>query len=132
METSEAELQAWITPKLLWVHQKLAQKRALVRDVHPPEFVSGESIFYRGRSYRLRIVERSAVPLRFDGDLFELSRDATPKAAEHFQRWYMAEGAAWLRSRSTELERLRGQTGSKIVVGDLGFRWGSCGENGTL
>ena len=71
-------------------------------------------------------------PLRFDGEWFELRLSATPKAAQHFQRWFMDEGAAWLRSRSSELERLSGQTSSKVIVRDLGFRWGSCGKNRTL
>jgi len=132
LDTSEAELRKWATSKLLWVHQKLAQKQALVRNVHLPEFVSGESVFYLGRSYRLRIVEKARIPLQFDGDWFELRRGATPKAAEHFQRWYTAEGVALLRTRSADLERLSGQTASRVIVGDLGYRWGSCGKNGTL
>jgi predicted metal-dependent hydrolase len=57
--TPDNELQSWVSGKLLWVHQKLAQKRDMMRDVHPPEFVSGESIFYLGRSYRLRIVDKA-------------------------------------------------------------------------
>ncbi len=98
----------------------------------PPEFVSGESIFYLGRSYRLRIVDNACAPLRFDGEWFELRRNATPKAAQYFQRWFMDEGAGRLRSRSAELERRSGQTSSRVIVRDLGYRWGSCGKNRTL
>jgi predicted metal-dependent hydrolase len=94
--------------------------------------VSGESIFYLGRSHRLKIVERARTPLRFCGEWFELRRNATPNAAHHFKKWYIGDGAAWLRSRSADLERLSGQTSSRVIVGDLGFRWGSCGKNGTL
>jgi hypothetical protein len=130
--TPDQELRTWVNSKLLWVHQKLAQKREMVRDVHPPEFVSGESIFYLGRSYRLRITDKARTPLRFTGDWFELRSDAASKAAQYFQRWFMDEGAAWLRSRSTELERLSGQTSSKVIVRDLGYRWGSCGKKRTL
>jgi predicted metal-dependent hydrolase len=132
LATQDAELRQWVAPKLLWVHQKLAQKRSMVRGVHPPEFVSGESIFYLGRSYRLKVVDWARVPLRFDGEWFELRRSVTPEAADHFQQWYTDEGAAWLRVRSAYLERLSGQTSSRVIVGDLGFRWGSCGKNGIL
>lgn len=132
LDVPEAELRRWVMSKLLWVHQRLAQKHSLVRDVHSPEFVSGESIFYLGNSYRLRVIESAHIPLRFDGVWFELARSATPRGAEHFQKWYIAEGAAWLRTRSSDLERLSGQTASRIIVGDLGFRWGSCGKNGIL
>lgn len=131
-DISEPDVRRWVTGKLLWVHQKLAKKQALIRNVHPPEFVSGESIFYLGRSYRLRVVDRCRTPLVFDGEWFELRRSATSKAPEHFQRWYVAEGAEWLRARSADLERHSGQSAHNVVVGDLGFRWGSCGKNGTL
>jgi len=131
-DASENEIREWVCGKLLWVHQKLAKKQSFADNVHPPEFVSGESIFYLGRSYRLRIVDRGSVPLRFDGEWFALRRRSASRAAEHFRQWYVDEGVSWLRSRSSELERLSGQSGSKVVVGDLGFRWGSCGKNGTL
>lgn len=130
--TPEAELRVWVASKLLWVHQKLAQKRETVRNVYAPEFVSGESIFYLGRSYRLRIIDKSRESLRFDGEWFELKRNATPKAARHFQRWFTDEGGVWLRVRSTELERRSGQAAKKVIVRDLGYRWGSCGKNRTI
>ncbi|MFG0243611.1 MAG: M48 family metallopeptidase [Phycisphaerales bacterium JB054] len=131
-ETPESELSAWISSKLLWVHQKLAQKKALIGTVHPPEFVSGESIFFLGRSYRLRVVDRARSPLQLDGEWFLLRASSRSKAANHFQQWYMEQGECWLKERSRELERLTGQSPSTVVVGDLGFRWGSCGRNGAL
>lgn len=131
-ETPDSELSHWISSKLLWVHQKLAQKRALVGTVHPPEFVSGESIFFLGRSYRLRVVESARAPLQLDGEWFVLRARSRAKAAAHFQRWYIDHGASWLKERSRDLERLTGQTPSMVVVGDLGFRWGSCGRNRAL
>jgi len=131
-DATEADLRDWVATKLLWVHQKLAKKRAFAGQVHPPEFVSGESIFYLGRSYRLRVVEKARTPLRLHDNWFELKAASRSKAPLHFQQWYMDNGAAWLRARATDLERLSGQVCSKITVGDLGFRWGSCGKNGTL
>ncbi len=34
--TPECEVRTWVSSKLLWVHQKLGQKREMLRDVHPP------------------------------------------------------------------------------------------------
>jgi len=132
VDTAESELKKWVSGKLLWVHQKLAQKRDMAGEVYPPEFVSGESIYYLGRSYRLRIVNQSDTPLRLDDDWFVLSRDAQLEAATHFRHWFIDQGGEWLRSRSKELERVTGRSPKDISVRDLGFRWGSCGRNGTL
>lgn len=129
---SETEIREWVGGKLLWVHKKLAQKQGLAREVHPPAFVSGESIFYLGRSFRLRIVDRASVPLRLHGDWFELRRRSVTRADTHFRQWFIDEGTEWLRARSADLERLSGQHVTRVVVSDLGFRWGSCGKNGAL
>lgn len=131
-EATEAEIRDWVSGKLLWVHKKLAQKQGLARAVHPPEFVSGESIFYLGRSFRLRLVDRASVPLRLNGDWFELRSRSASHADRHFRQWFIDEGTEWLRGRSADLERLSGQQGTRVIVSDLGFRWGSCGKNGTL
>lgn len=132
VDALEGEIREWVGGKLLWVHKKLVQKRGLAREVHPPEFVSGESIFYLGRSFRLRIVDRASVPLRLNGVWFELRRRSANRADAHFRQWFIDEGTEWLRARSADLERLSGQRGTRVIVSDLGFRWGSCGKNGSL
>lgn len=46
-----------ICDKLVWVHQKIADKRtAIDEDVfRRPEFVDGEGFYYFGRHYRLKL-----------------------------------------------------------------------------
>jgi predicted metal-dependent hydrolase len=132
LSTLDSELQRWAASKLIWIHKKLAQKSAMLKDLHLPEFVSGESIFYLGRSYRLRIVDTAVTPVRFDSEWFELECHAAATAAAHFEKWYLERGTTWLRARSAELERLSGQAASGVIVKDLGFRWGSCGKNRML
>lgn len=129
---SEAELHKWVEKKLLWVHQKLLRKEEYGRRAHQLEMVSGESIAYLGQNYRLRIVKDQPTPLHFDGQWFSLRKKDRREAPRYFQLWYQDVGAEWLNERVKFWEPRVGITASKIVVGDLGFRWGSCGKNDAL
>lgn len=129
---SEAELQNWVSQKLLWVHQKLLRKEKYSQGINRLEVVSGESIAYLGQNYRLKIVKKQSVPLRFDGQWFSLRERDRLEAPGHFQRWYQDTGTEWLKERVRLWEPKAGIAASKIMVSDLGFRWGSCGKNGVL
>jgi predicted metal-dependent hydrolase len=73
-ETSDAkDLARWTRSKLLWVHGKLANKAEVAPRVRQPEFVSGESFSYLGRSYRLKVAHEAKESLRIDGRNFLLS-----------------------------------------------------------
>ena len=50
------ELRRWVESKLLWVHRKLLAKEAYAGAPGVLEAVSGETIPYLGRNYRLKLV----------------------------------------------------------------------------
>ncbi len=127
-----SELTRWTRSKLLWVHRKLLDKAEVVPTVREPEFVSGESFSYLGRSYRLKIVRGSKDSLRFDGKNFLLSGSARARAADSFRRWYIQTGRQWLHERVELLSRRLGVKPERVDVRDLGYRWGSCGRKGVV
>jgi len=129
---SEDELRRWVRRKMVWVHQKLALKEELAGSAQHPDFVSGESIFYLGRNYRLKLVDDQDEPLHFDGQWFFLRRKDRHDAPQHFRQWYLDAGTQWLCKRVGAWESRAGATPSRLSVGDLGFRWGSCGKNHVL
>lgn len=117
-----------------WVYTKLAEKDLLFRRVFRKEFVSGEGFHYLGRSYRLLLVDAadSTSPLRLHQGRFQLRRDALPRAREHFVRWYTEHGRPWIERRVGLFADRIGVAPPRVVVRDLGYRWGSCGGGGTL
>lgn len=130
--TDEEELRRWVHGKLLWVYRKLALKEELGGPTRQSEFVSGESLYYLGRNYRLKLVDEQQSPLRFDGHWFLLRREDTTEAHQHFRQWYQATGLQWLKRRVNFWQPKAGSVPAGIRVGELGFRWGSCGKNGVL
>ena len=125
------DLSRWIHSKLLWVHRKLALKSEFAIRGRNPEYVSGESFMYLGKRYRLRLLSDQRQDLRFDGTSFLLRCNAQP-ADELFRRWYIQSGRRWLKRRLPSLYRLTGVSPSRVVVRDLGFRWGSCGRDNSI
>jgi predicted metal-dependent hydrolase len=126
------ELARWTRSKLLWVHRKLLDKSGTLPRARNPEFVSGESFSYLGRSYRLKVIRGADESLRFDGKNFLLSATARSQATDHFRRWYVQIGRLWLRERVNLLSRKVGVAAARVDVRDLGYRWGSCGKNGAV
>jgi predicted metal-dependent hydrolase len=126
------ELTRWTRSKLLWVHRKLLDKTGALPRVRQPEFVSGESFTYLGKSYRLKVIRGAVESLRFDGKKFLLNATAQSKATDHFRRWYIQTGRMWLRERVNLLSRKLGVAPARVDVRDLGYRWGSCGKNGVV
>ncbi|MFP4049787.1 MAG: M48 family metallopeptidase [Desulfovermiculus sp.] len=129
---TEAELYQWIEKKLLWVHRKLLQKREHSPQIHQHKPVSGENILYLGQNYRLKIVPQQDQPLQFDGQWFYLREKDRLQVAKHFQKWFQKTGQKWLSDRVVYWEPRAGASASRIVVRDLGYRWGSCGKNKVL
>jgi predicted metal-dependent hydrolase len=125
-EITSNELVRNIKQKLLWVHRQLAKKNGTLSAVSKPEFVSGESFSFLGRSYRLQLVVSQRQPIRFDGEHFLLRKDARAQAEEHFRRWYRINGLPWLERRVHLLVNRVGVTPTNVRVRELGYRWGSC------
>lgn len=125
-------LKRWARSKQLWVHRKMAMKAELAARAREPEFVTGESFCYLGRSYRLTIVRTQDERLRFDGSRFTLRRDSRDAAENLFREWYVQTGKKWILARVAALAPKLGVHPAKVEVRDLGFRWGSCGRTGTL
>ncbi len=125
-------MEDFVRDKRFWIYTKLAEKDLLARPVGQKQMVSGEGFPYLGRSYRLLLVERQAVPLSLERGRFRLRRADAAVGRDHFIRWYRAHARPWLKRRvAGHAPRLQVQVANVRVL-DLGFRWGSCGHGGTV
>ena len=134
--TKRDVMKAFGEEKSFWVHTKLAEKGLFFRPAREREYVTGESFYYLGRNYRLLIVnvgsDAEEPTLKLHEGRFKLRRDQLDNAANHFRNWYITRGQRWLARRVEGLIKRIGASPRRIVVRDLGFRWGSCSRDGTL
>jgi len=124
--------------KSLWVHTKLAEREMLFRPRRQREFVTGESFYYLGRSYRLLIVRANGEaadpsrPLCLHEGRFKLHAGALGEAIKHFRAWYTAHLTPWIKRRVDRFAPRVGVKPKRTLVQDLGYRWASCTPAGTL
>jgi predicted metal-dependent hydrolase len=120
--------------KYRWIYSKLAQKEMFFKPPHSKDFVDGESFYYLGHSYRLRLISPIAntPPLELRNGRFLLREDEVERGEMHFINWYIKQGQSWLRQRVEVFVHRVDAVPEGIKVQSLGFRWGSCGRNKML
>jgi len=123
--------------KKVWILNHVAEKQILLKSVREREFVSGESFYYLGRPYRLRVVPDDSWTYKgrglvLDEGRFHITKSDAKRARELFVAWYTEEARQWLADRVDGLAVRIGAKPSATVVRDLGYRWGSCTSKGLL
>lgn len=131
------------------VQQRL-QKRApwIARQVdffqqyHPPQperrYVSGETHYYLGRQYRLKVRPADKPKVRLIGRFFEVEvpqPDDRAKVKKLMLQWYDKHSRDWLANRiQLHLPTIRnlGAPEPEISFRRMRKRWGSCSRNGDI
>ncbi|WP_405160869.1 M48 family metallopeptidase [Nocardia sp. NBC_01499] len=113
-----------------WIYDKLEVRveDAALRPVK--QFVTGEGFLYLGRNYRLRIVDEVPVPVGLVRGRILLRRDCLDRAQEELIAWYRHRGGSWLPKRAESWAQRMQAPLENVAVRRLGYRWGSCNQNG--
>lgn len=135
---SDKQIRAAVNRRARWIHGHLAAFRIRRAHVLPREYVSGESLLYLGRRYRLKVVPKAARPVsvRLQGGYIEVTLPArSPEVVrEALNHWYRE------RARLVFLERLEALASSlrwmrtvpPVRLRIMKVQWGSCSPGGRL
>ena len=129
--TPEDKIRRVIEVKRLWLYQKVNHEKKYPPERRRKEFVSGETILYLGRNYRLEITENNLPGVQFHWR-FLLSRKNQPNAARLFRQWYQARSQERLPNRAKYFAEAMGVAFKKVLVSDMRVRWGSCTPSSNL
>ena len=129
---SDEEAQAFAESRLIWIHTKLGERELFQRPAGEKEIVNGEGFFFLGESYRLMLIENQGEPLLVDGEMFLMSSDASEDGRAQFIKWYTQQGQEWLSERVRSIQAHFLVDVPEIRVMDLGNRWGSCSQDGSI
>jgi len=113
----------WIRAKLQEIQNKPKPKAK--------EFVNGESFFYLGKSYRLKILDGISVDIELKDNLL-LSLEKVPYARDVVIKWYKSVAEKKIKERCEWYSRLTGYKPHSIKITDAQKRWGSSGPKGTV
>lgn len=121
-----------------WIVQRLRWVGANGVPPSPREFVSGESVMYLGRHYRLKVLPGETGEAKLRGGWLHVP---APAGAGAGQRDHVRGAVvSWLRRHAAKrlpkrvgMWRLRaGVEMPRVVISDQKRRWGSCDRSGTI
>jgi predicted metal-dependent hydrolase len=127
MGTDPEKIRKVVESKKLWLFEKSRHPQKYNELPHPPgkELVSGESMPYLGRNYRIELVDSESENLHFDQKFFVPKRLAS-QGPRVFRRWYEEKARERILPRVRQHAKNLGVVLNEAKVGDSRFRWGSC------
>ncbi|OOV88793.1 M48 family metallopeptidase [Oceanospirillum linum] len=121
-----------------WIYEQLRDFRLQLEHITPRQYISGESHYYLGKQYLLKVIETSEQPqgvklLR--GKLEVTVRQKSPqKVQQLLNDWYKARARELFAKRMNDLlEQTLWVSGKPpIRILTMKTRWGSCSPNGRI
>jgi predicted metal-dependent hydrolase len=89
------------------------------------EFVSGETLMYLGKNYKLFVVEDGIEGVQFDNKFF-IGINSQLEANKLFREWYIKSAEEIVVPKAMQIAKKIGVSYNNINIVDLKFRWGSC------
>jgi predicted metal-dependent hydrolase len=139
-ETSLRVIEDVTRKRSSWVLRRLEEVRSAAAHMSAREFVSGETILYLGRCYRLRIIETEEPPCcKLVGRWLELAINPQPNKLKRSAA-IRSKIIGWYRKRAQEriAEKLLYWSGlygfefGRFIVSSPEKRWGSCDSDNNI
>ena len=135
-QISTSRLDAMVRRKAGWIVQRMRGVGANGVLPSPREFVSGESVMYLGRHYRLKVLPGETGEAKLRGGWLHVPAPAGEGQRDHVR----AALVSWLRGHAEvrlpeRVEMWRPKAGvemPRVVISDQKRRWGSCDRSGTI
>jgi predicted metal-dependent hydrolase len=129
--TSEGKIRRAVEARKLWLFKKIKHKQKYPMLRQRKEFVSGETITYLGRNYRLEVCSEPITGVCFRAH-FLISRQNQVEAARLFREWYLERAKERIPARTQYFASAMGVAFNRILISDMKVRWGSCTPRGNL
>ena len=135
---SEEEVTTVIDAKARWVARQVESFTEFHPLPTPHRFVSGETLVYLGRQYRLKVETGAKAPAKLRGRYLHVAvpdkgdRTAVRQAV---QRWYRGRAEEVFRrylARCLEVAERHGVREPEMMIRQMRTRWGSCSSAGRL
>lgn len=110
--------------KRLWKN-KIDHNQKYPFKKHIKEFVSGESLLYLGKEYRLYVVDEPLQGVLFDNKFF-IGKSDQKAANRLFKEWYIHSAVKLILPKAAEIAARIGVKYNNLNILDLKYRWGSC------
>ena len=128
---SDEAIRQAVEAKKLWLYEKVNHSQKYPPQPARKEFVTGETLMYLGRFYRLEVTEDDQPGVRFH-NRFYISRRQQAVAGRLLREWYMARAGEKLTPKIRQFAAAMGVAYERIMISDLRMRWASCTPKNNL
>ena len=130
---SSDALREVVQRRAAWILAKQSRLNELYAHFEPPKrFVSGESLLYLGRQYRLKLVEDGLGRARLSGGFLKVPKGEPERVRSTLIAWYTQQAERRLKERVALYSVKLGVTPTCLFIRDQQKRWGSCNAKGEL
>lgn len=128
---TQAQIESVVAAKARWIAKTRARLAKAYPALNPRSFLPGETFWYLGERYPLRLTKRQRLPLELDG-AFILSRSAQDRARQVFTEWYREETRAITLGLIARYAKQYGFKVNQVRITSARTRWGSCSGKNNL
>ena len=128
---SDAQIKAVVAQKAAWIEKSRARLAEKFPKQRTKAFTTGESFWYLGQQYPLRLTDRQRPSLDLDGNFF-LSRHAQGQAKAVFITWYREETRQITYQLIESYAKQYELKVNAVRITSARTRWGSCSGKGNL
>ena len=131
---STSRLDAVVRRKAAWIVQRLRHLQSHDPPPPPREFVSGESVLYLGRHYRLKVHPNATGEVKLRGGWLHVPALAGAQQTAHVRAalvsWFRRHAAKRLPERVVTWRARAGVEMPRVVIADQQKRWGAATATG--
>jgi predicted metal-dependent hydrolase len=134
----DAQIEELLHKKAHWIVRTLDRIKTFHPLPAPKQYVSGETMLYLGRQYRLKVEQGEPAPARLKGRflLVNVANKGDATAAKRaVENWYRIRAEETFRrylEKCTEVTARHGVPSAEITLRKMQTRWGSCSSKGRV
>jgi len=132
-QISDFKVETLIKKRMPWIRKKLKDESKIIIP-STKEYVSGESLTYLGKNYRLKVIASSKCSVKLISGYIEVftPKKSPNKIKELLTQWYIDHAIKRLKDKTDRYANIIGVSPITVSVRDYKSKWGSCSSDGKI
>ncbi|MDA7582392.1 M48 family metallopeptidase [Luminiphilus sp.] len=133
---SESRIRDLVIKRTPWINRKLQEQSERPVTV-PREFVSGETVTYLGKNYRLKVLKGDCSSIKMLRGYIQVTVPETDTDPRYSIRmlladWYKSHAATRLKDKTQRYSQIVGVSPNSVSIKNYKSMWGSCTSLGDI
>ena len=133
---SESRIRDLVIKRTPWINRKLQEQSERPVKV-PREFVSGDTVAYLGKNYRLKVLRGEVPSVKMRGGYLEVrvcADDNDPRTSirASLTGWYKSHAETRLKDKTQRYSQIVGVSPNSVSIKDYKSMWGACTSLGDI